>query len=414
MKTLSDFDLRGKTVLLRADLNSDVRTQGFLPTSFKNGKVVLGERIIQAAGSILKLKKAGARVVVLAHQGTRPKGLRRGFGVSGFRGFGGGGDFLSLRQHSKFLNKYVKVKFVEDVCGAKAVGAIGKMKDGEVVLLDNVRFVEDEFKPKKKGNVLLKNLMPLFDLYVNDAFSVCHREHTSIVGFAGGMPSCAGPLLEKELKALDKIKLKKCLCILGGAKPESNMRLLVAGRRSSVVGCRKVLACGLFGQTCVVAKGKDLGYQNKYLRENVLVKGGYEKFLKILKSRLRRVRLPVDFAVAENGKRVEYSLDEFPLDYEIMDIGAETLKEYIKEIRKAKMIYVKGPAGFVGDAKFEKGTVEILKAVAGAKGFSIVGGGHLSDVIARHKLKGFGHVSLSGGALVRYIAGEKLPGLEVL
>ena len=378
MEDLEGSDYRGKRVLLRADLNSDV----------SGGRVILGERIVQAAGSILKLKKNGAKVVVLAHQGNVGKK-----------------NFLSLKGHAKLLNKYVKVKFVEDICGTKAIEAIENIRGGEVILLDNVRFVKDEFKPKKSGNVLLKNLMPLFDIYVNDAFSVCHREHTSIVGFARGMPSYAGPLLYRELKALKKIKLRNCLCVLGGAKPESNVRLLKGN---------KVLACGLFGQTCVVARGKDLGYQNKYLRETVLVRRGYDKFLKMLKSRLRRVMTPVDFAVDEKGKRVEYSLEDFPLDYEIMDIGPETLEIFSKEVLKAKAIYVKGPAGFVGDKKFEKGTVELLKAVARSKGFSIVGGGHLSDVIARHKLKGFGHVSLSGGALARHMAGEKLVGIEAL
>ena len=378
MKTLKDFKLKGKLVLVRVDLNSDVSGK----------RVVLGERIVEASKSILKLKRAGARVVVLAHQGNVGKK-----------------DFLSLKQHAKLLNKFVKVKFVDDVCGVKAVGAIGEVGDGEVLLLENVRFVKDEFKPKRKGNVLLKNLVPLFDLYVNDAFSVCHREHTSIVGFAKKLPSCAGVLLEAELKALKKVRLKNCLFVLGGAKPESNIKLL---------GKNKVLACGLFGQTCVVAKGKDLGYQNNYLKENVLVKGGYSKFLAKLKLKLGRVKLPVDFAVVEKGRRVEYGLGDFPLDYEIMDIGAETLRDYVKEIRKAKAIYVKGPAGFVGDRRFEKGTVELLKAVAKVKGFSVVGGGHLSDVIARHRLKGFGHLSLSGGALASYVAGEKLPGIEAL
>jgi phosphoglycerate kinase len=379
IKFLKDFDLKGKRVLLRADLNSDV----------KGGKVVLGERIKEAVRSILALKKKGATVVVLAHQGNPGKA-----------------DFLSLRQHAKLLNKYIKVKFVADVCGIKAVTAINDLKSREVLLLENVRFVEDEFKPKKWGNILIKNLVPMFDLYVNDAFSVSHREHTSLVRFPKELPSCAGILMEEELKALQKIKVKNCLYVLGGAKPESNAKLLGKGA--------KVLACGFFGQMCLISQGVDLGYQNDYLRINTLVKGNYNSFLKKLRKNLDGVFMPRDFAVLEKGNRVEYMLEEFPLNIRIDDVGERTLKKYISEVKKARGIYVKGPAGYVGDKRFEKGTVELLRAIAGAKGFSVVGGGHLSDVIAKYKIKGFDHVSLSGGALARWMAGEKLAGIEAL
>ncbi|MFH1238265.1 MAG: phosphoglycerate kinase [archaeon] len=380
IKTLKDFDLKNKRVLLRADINSDV---------FR-GKVLLSERIVEASKTIRELKKQKAKIVILGHQGNPGKK-----------------DFLNLRQHVKLLNKYTQVKFIQDVCGEKAIGAIGKLKNGEAILLDNVRFVEDEFNPRKKNNILLKNLSPLFDLYINDAFSVCHRDHTSITGFPKKIQGCIGPLVEAELKALEKISIKNCLYVLGGAKPESNIKLL---KRN------KVLACGLFGQMCLVANGKDLGYQNKYLEKNVLVKGDYKKFKLKLKKKLKNVETPIDFAVMKDNSRKEFLLKEFPLEYEIEDIGENTIEKYVKEIKKAKAIYMKGPAGFSADERFAKGTVSLLKAIASSKGFSLVGGGHLSDTIEKYKLlkKKFGHVSLSGGALLNYIAGEKLPGIEVL
>ena len=380
MKTLKDFHLKNKLVLLRVDINSDV----------SKGKVLLSERIIEASKTIRELKKKKARVTILAHQGNPGKK-----------------DFLNLKQHAKLLNKYTQIKFIEDICGKKAIEAIRKIKSGEVILLDNIRFVDDEFNPNKKNNILLKNLSPLFDIYINDAFSVCHRDHTSITGFPKKIASCMGPLVEAELKALEKISIKNCLYILGGAKPESNIKLLKGN---------KVLACGLFGQMCLVANGKDLGYQNKYLKKNTLTKGGYKKFKSKLRSKLKNVETPIDFAVIKNNFRKEFLLKDFPLEYEIEDIGGKTIEKFVKEIKKARVIYMKGPAGFSTDKRFAKGTVSLLKAIASSKAFSLVGGGHLSDTIKEHKLpkKKFGHISLSGGALLNYVAGGKLPGIEAL
>jgi len=352
-----------------------------------NGKVLFSERIKEASRTIKELKKKGAKVVILAHQGRK-----------------GEEDFTSLAQHSKFLNKYVKVKFVKDVVGKKAVSEIKKLKSSEALLLENVRGIKDEFDMAKKNNKLIKILVPLADIYVNDAFSVSHRKHTSIVGFARHLPSCAGILVEKELNALKKIvsskKLKKTLFILGGAKSEDNILLLKGN---------KVLATGFFGQLCLIAKKFDFGAQNKYLKDKFYL-------VSKLKKKLKEVKTPKDFAVKINDKRVELSLEDFPSRYRIDDIGEKTMKEYIKEIEKAKFIFMKGPAGYCTDKEFCKGTTALLKAIAKNKGFSLIGGGHLNDAIKKSKLsnKNFGHVSLSGGALIKYVAGKKLPGIDAL
>jgi len=206
----------------------------------------------------------------------------------------------------------------------------------------------------------------------------------------------------KEVLALKKVKIKNCLYILGGAKPEDNIKLLKGNM---------VLACGLFGQTCLIAKGKNLGAQNNYLKKNIK---DYPKIIPKLKRKLKNVKTPLDFAVKVNGKRKELKVEDFPSQYEIFDIGRETIENYIEEIKKAKVIFMKGPAGFSADRKFAKGTVTLLKAIASLRNFSLVGGGHLNDTIKKYKLSGFSHVSLSGGALLRYVAGEKLVGLEAL
>jgi phosphoglycerate kinase len=197
MKTLDDFDFEGKRVLVRSDLNSDVQ----------NGKLLKSERIKEAAITINELKKKEARVVILAHQG-RP----------------GDDDFISLKQHCKQLNKYVKVVFVEDIIGKKAEEKIKNLKNGEAILLENVRNLKEEFDTRE--NKLTQFCLRLFDIYVNDAFSVCHRPQASILLPKYIKKSCAGRILEREVKALQKLKLKKTLYILGGAKPKDNIKLL--------------------------------------------------------------------------------------------------------------------------------------------------------------------------------------------
>jgi phosphoglycerate kinase len=377
MKTLSDFNFKGKTVLLRTDINSDVH----------NGKVLLSERIKKSVKTINELKKKKAKVVIIAHQGRPEKS-----------------DFKSLKQHARFLNKFVKVKFVNDVIGGRAVKEIKDLKNGNAILLDNIRKEKDEFYPEKGKKNKLFRLLELVDIYVNDAFSVCHRNHTSIVLFPKYLKNCAGRLLEEEINALKKIKIKKALFILGGAKPEDNIKLL---KRTNV------LACGLFGQMCLIAGGKNLGAQNKYLKKVIK---NYTGIIRKLKKKLKNVETPIDFAVRIGGNRKELGVDDFPSKYEIFDIGAETIDKYVDKIKKAKIVFMKGPAGYCADKKFCKGTVKLLRAVSKNKGFSLIGGGHLSDAIAmsRISLKKFGHISLSGGALLRYVAGEKLVGLKVL
>jgi phosphoglycerate kinase len=378
MKTLSDFNFKGKTVLLRTDINSDV------PEGRK--KIIESERIKEAAITINELRRKKAKVVVIAHQGKPGKR-----------------DFTDLSLHARFLNKYTKIRFVNDIIGTRAKEAIRNLKDGDAILLDNLRFVKDEFNPGK--NKLVKTLVELCNIYVNDAFSVCHRKHTSIVSFPKYMKSCSGRVLEREINALKKIKLKDTLYVLGGAKPEDNIKLLKGN---------KVLACGLFGQACLLAKGKDLGFQNKFLAKV----GVDAKLLNIIRKKMNKTRIltPIDFAIKVNGKRQEISVEDFPSKYEIFDIGKKTMQKFSKEIRKAKSIYMKGPAGYATEKQFAKGTEVFLGTIASSKGFSLIGGGHLSDAIKKSGIsrKRFGHISLSGGALLNYIAGEKLPGLDVL
>lgn len=370
MKTLNNFDFEGKTVLLRCDLNSDV----------KNKKLLKSERIKESSITIKELKKKKAKVIILAHQGRL-----------------GDSDFISLEQHCKQLNKYTHVTFVKDLLGLRAEKAIRNLKNGEAILLENIRFLKEEFNPGE--NSITRFFSNLCEIYVNDAFSVCHRKQTSILLPKYIKKSCAGRILEREVNALKKIKLKKTLYVLGGAKPEDNIKL---------IGKHRILSCGLFGQVCLINKGKKLGEQEIYLRKK-------KAFVRIPKNKLKKVETPIDFAVDINGRK-EISLNGFPNRHEIFDIGSETQKRYVREIRNANAIYMKGPAGDCAKKGFSEGTFSILRAIANSKAFSVIGGGHLSDAIEASRInkKKFGHISLSGGALLNYIAGEKLPGLEAL
>jgi phosphoglycerate kinase len=372
MKTLKNFDFKNKLVLLRSDLNSDV----------VNGNVVLGERIKESSLTINYLRKKKARIVIISHQG-RP----------------GKSDFVSLKQHAKLLNKYTDVKFVKDTIGKIAESQINGLKAGNAILLENLRFLNLEFENKKnKLTLFFKNKI---DIYINDAFSVSHRRQNSMAVIPKYInQKCAGLILERELAALKNLKTKNCLYILAGAKPKDNLKL---------IGRNKTLSAGLFGQVCVLNNGKKLGAQEKYLKKQ-------KAFIKISKSKLKKVKTPLDFAVLIGKKRKEILLDSFPSKYEIFDIGQKTINEYKKEIKRANAIYLKGPLGDCSKKQFCKGTFEILKEISKNKGFTIIGGGHLSDAIKKSKInrKKFNHISLSGGALISYIAKERLPGLVVL
>jgi phosphoglycerate kinase len=381
MKTLKDFDFKNKVVLLRTDINSDL----------VDGKLVESERIKPASETISYLINQEAKVIVVSHQGNPGKS-----------------DFSSLKKHAEFLNEYVQINFIPDVLGKKSDKAISNLKPGQAILLDNIRLEDDEFHPEKESNRIVSFFLPRIDIYVNDAFSVCHRAHTSIVSFPKFKPSCAGLVLEREVSALKSIDIKDSIYILGGAKPEENIKLLRPGK--------KIIAGGIFGQLCLIAKGYDLGDKNEQVNRS-LVKD-YDKVVDQLKNKLKtiKVSVPIDYAVDVNETREEFDLEEFPTNYIIYDIGKKTQKIFIKEISKAKAVYMKGPLGFSSKPEFSEGTFNILKTIASSKLFSLIGGGHLSDAIRDSKIpqSSFSHISLSGGALLDYVAGEKLVGLEAL
>lgn len=372
-RAIKNLNLKDKLVLLRVDFNSDV----------VKGKVLESDRIKAHSETIKFLLDKKAKVVILAHQGNK-----------------GEKDFTSLKKHSKFLNKYVKVKFVKDIIGKKAINSIKNLKSGMAILLENVRFLEDEFKPGK-NNRLVRGLAHWFDYYVNDAFSISHRNQTSVVSFPKVLPHAIGLVMEEELRNIEKLKskLKNCLFILGGKKSKDVIAL---------INKKNILTTGKLSLLCLIAKGYNLG------KENELLKGDMNLIPQIKKN-LRKIKVPVDLAISDGGRK-DINVEQFPKRYPVWDIGKETIENYKKEIKKAKAIFFKGSPGVFEYRGFDLGTKELLKSIADSKAFSVIAGGQSSDAIKEFGMdkRKFGYVSLSGGSLVKYLAGEKLVGLEVL
>lgn len=395
MLTLDSFDFSGKTVFVRADLN--------LPVDEKTLLVEKGERVAGHAKTIRELSDKGARVVVLAHQGRK-----------------GDYDCISLSQHAILLGEEVKkpVMFVDDVCGEKAKGKIKSLKNGEILLLENVRFLDDETKYKTiEENAkaeIVKNLSPLCDFFVLDAFSVAHRAQASVVGFYQ-KPVVAGRVMEKELGALGRLKdpARPAVFVFGGAKPDDSLcimeKWLFDGKMDYA------LTCGLLGNLFILASGKELGKSVEALREKKAIEH-LTKARELLSKYPSKILFPSDVAVLVGKKRKEIPISSLPFNSDIMDIGKKTARAYCKKIKSAKTVLMNGPAGVYEQKEFAYGTKALLKAIEQSKAFSVFGGGHTLSAIEKFKInrKKLGYLSLAGKALIEYLAGQELPGVKIL
>ena len=396
--TLDDFDVKDKVVLVRVDFNSPVDPQT---------KKIIDDTRIKAHGetTIKELSERGAKVVVLAHQG-RP----------------GDPDFISLEQHAQILGRILgkPVKFVDDVYGERAKNAIRGLKSGEILVLDNVRNFPREAKdapPEEHAKSdLVANLAPLADLFVNDAFAAAHRSHASIVGFTVLLPSAAGRIMEKELKALSRVMEspeKPCIYILGGAKADDSLRISKYVLDNNIAD--HVLTAGITGHLFLVARGYDLGKPNMELLEKNKLLDLVPGIKELMDKYPGRIEVPVDLAIEVEGKRKEISVEELPTNYPIYDIGERTIKRYTELIMKAKSIVFSGPPGVFEREEFRKGTKALFEAIASSKAFSLIGGGHsIAAVQSLGLADKMGYISTAGGALIEFLMGRKLPGVVAL
>jgi len=394
LKTLNDFNFKDKLVLVRLDLNSPII----------KGKILNSERFKESAKTINELLKKKAKIVIITHQGRK-----------------GGNDFLiSLKQHAITLSKYTnkKIDYIDDLFGDLAFEKINTLKPANAILLKNVRYFDDELNLKGSR---FYSFSKLFDIYVNDAFSVCHRNHGSIIIPPKVIPSCMGRSLEKEINALRNFSLKnkgKSLFLLGGSKVEDYLPLFNVLRKKE----NKILASGVLANLILISLGKDLGYENTWIK-NKKYNGLISQFKELYMRYPKQIILPMDFAIGKynykNEKRREVLLEDAPFKDKIWDVGHITIEKFIKELNNSNFIFMKGPLGYSEFREFSYASVKILKEISkltkNKKVFSLLGGGHLTTTIKRYKISNsFSHISLSGGALIYYLSGKKLPGIDAL
>ncbi len=396
--TIDDFDLKNKTVLVRVDFNS--------PLDPKTKQIINDKRIrAHADATIKELVKKGAKTVILAHQG-RP----------------GEPDFISLDQHAKLLGKALNmpVKYVDDVLGEAAQNAIKALVSGEVLVLGNVRGVSNEQKkgsPEEHSKTeFVKKLAPLADVFINDAFAAAHRAHVSMVGFTAVLPSAAGRIMERELKALGKVLEapgKPSVFVIGGAKGDDSLDISNYVLKNDIADY--VLTGGVIGHIFLVAKGVNLGDGNMKFLEKKELMGLVPGIKELMNEYPGAVIVPVDLAMEVDQKRKEINVDDLPTNYAVFDIGTKTAKKFGDIIRKAKTIVVSGPVGVFENPEFKAGSQIVLEAVADSEGFSLVGGGHTVAAVEQLGLADkMSYVSTAGGALIEFLMGKQLPGVVAL
>ncbi len=397
-KTLDDFDVKNKVVLVRVDFNSEID-----PAT----KKVTSDVRIKAHGELTlkELAEKGAKTVVLAHQGRK-----------------GDPDYTTLKEHAAILGKILKcpVKYVDDVFGEKAKAAIKNLQGGEILILENVRSWDKETKsmtPEEASKTdLVQNLAPLADLFVNDAFAAAHRAHVSMVGFTAVLPSAAGRIMERELKSLSRsleVPEHPCLYVMGGAKADDALEISKYVLDNGIADY--VLVGGVTSQLFLAAKGVDLGKKTR----DFLAKKELMQFAPGIKELLakypNKIVLPEDVALDVAGKRKEIPVSKLPTENSIFDIGKKTVDEFASLIASAKSIVVSGPMGVYENKESNYGTKKVFEAIANSKAFSLAGGGNTIAAIQEYDLsKKIGYISTAGGALIEFLMGKKLPGVVAL
>lgn len=389
---ISAENVSGKTLVVRLGLDS----------SIENGKIVVSERLREHAGTVAFLCKKGARLVLLAHQGRK-----------------GNEDFFSLEQHAKELSKLSKTKIFFCSWKEDFVSAIKNMKFGEAILLDNTRFNDDEAVEKTpeehSKSPWIRKIAAASDFFVQDALNACHRAHASVIGFRPLLPCFAGPALEKEIKALESFESveKNRLFILGGAKIEDSVkmiRFLLENKKADVI-----LLGGLLGELFLKSKGIALGAKDNFFAQN-----GLDRLVPdaqdVLQKFPGKIFLPLDIAVEEKGKRKEILCVDLPSSSSIMDIGKRAVSAMKSQIGKCDFFVFNGPLGVFEKKNFAKATKEIFMEFKKSKKPGILGGGDTETALQKlgFSTRDFCHVSLAGKALLEYLSGKKLPGLEIL
>ncbi len=391
-RNLDGLDVKGKRVLVRADLN----------VPMADGKVTDATRIERQAPTIRELAEKGARVIVMSHF-DRPKGKVV--------------PSMSLQPVAQPLAHHVgrAVAFASDTVGDSAKAVIAALKDGEVALLENTRFHAEE---EKNDEAFSKQIATLGDLFVNDAFSSAHRAHASTEGVARHLPSVAGRSMQAELEHLSKALAspeRPLLAVVGGAKVSSKLDLLqnlVAKVDTLVIG-------GAMANTFLAAQGLPVG---KSLHEPDLLDTA-RKVMDAAKASGVTILLPVDVVVAKEFKAGAASrtvpVDQIGADEMALDVGPATIRAFQDRLATTKTLVWNGPFGAFETSPFDAGTVAAARAVAAATKagnlLSVAGGGDTVAALAHSGVENdFTYVSTAGGAFLEWLEGKELPGVEAL
>jgi phosphoglycerate kinase len=381
LRGMDNVDIKGKTVLMRIDINT--------PLDPETGEFLNDFRLRSNVGPIVSLLDRHCKLVLLAHQGDPGEGY----------------EFTSMRNHAQYLSNLCNkpVKFVADIFGDAAVEEIKLMNPGECLMLENVRFYSEEkldrlFEEHAK-NYLVKTLSKVADIYINNAFSAVHRNHSSITGFPLAMPSYVGELMHVEIEAFSKVINKggkPKVLVVGGSKIKPKMKMLEKGTHNF----DKILMGGLVANLFIIASGKNIGDINL----KTLEKKGALEYVDVAKRILK-----------ENSERIELPEDLIIKDFQIMDIGSNTIEKYKHIISNAKEIIFNGPMGMIENPLYARGTEELAKAITVSGAYKVVCGGHTPVVFEKLRLSDrIDHISTGGGAALLFIGGYDLPALSSL
>ncbi len=402
-KSMYDIAVRGKRVLLRVDINS--------PLDPVAKRIVNRNRLEKTVPTIQWLLQQGARVAIIAHQGD----------TDDYQ------NLIPLEEHARILSSLLgsEVVYVDDVCGPTACSMVQALKEGEAVLLGNLRYLCEEVSVFEKvvpltpsqmlQTYLVRSLAPLFDVYINDAFSAAHRCSPSMVAFQEILPSAAGPLFFNEVQALARVMdspRHPAVFVLGGARIGDAFGMMETVLGNGSADC--ILTCGVTGSVFLIASGVDLGSKtNDYIKAKSL--SPYIDQARSYRERFPgKILMPIDLAYTDsNGQievRKECMVEELPPDTHFYDIGEKTIALYGEKIKEAGTLFVNGPAGVFEKELFEKGTRELWQAMAKANGYSVVGGGDSVNAATKYTdLNDWGYVCTAGGAMIQFLSGKALP-----
>jgi phosphoglycerate kinase len=414
IRPFTELALAGKTVIFRPDINS--------PVDPATKRIVNTNRIEKTVPTLNLLLERGAKVALIAHQGD----------TLDYQ------NLIPLAEHAEILSRLTgkRISYIDDVCGPAAQAAVKALSPGEAVILGNLRYLAEEistFETVVKLSAqemtktwLVRSLAPLADYYVNDAFAAAHRNAPSMVAFQELLPSAGGIQLMEEYTALKSVMdnpKRPCVYVLGGAKISDAFDMM---RKVLTEGSADhILTAGVTGIVMHLARGEDFGpVVTKFLADRSL-----DVFIPEAKALLEefgdRYVLPVDFAYDANAtqstagaspqRRAEAPIAALPKDRMFPDVGHRTIELFKEYIAAAGSIFVNGPAGMYEHEPWSDGTREIWRAIAAAPGYTVIGGGDTISAATKFTdLSKYGYVCTGGGAMVRFLAGKRLPLIEAM